>query len=384
MKVTSISGALIILFAIAGCGGDSIIHTGGPTGPFLFMVGQTSDNLFTFTGSDSGAISPMSSVPTGHAPSAVVMESLSSFQMNLFVADSASNNVAVFNIDPSTGRVSPTGISVAVGANPIAIGLREPSGIGGPNIPVDDGALYVLNQGSNSISGFKITDASGHMAEVPGSPFATQANPQAIAVVTGGTSPSNIASFVYVANGALGTISGFKVNADGSLTELTGSPFVTGGNISALASRLGGTILLASDAGNNKVLGFQIQNNGSLSPLPGSTVPAGNQPGALTFAFNDFVYVTNRGGNNLSAYKFDFASSTLTPIAGSPFATGTTPVALGTTRPLQLYVADQGSSDITGFNIDQNSGALTPISGSPFHTAAPPSSIQTLFFMNVD
>src|SRR6476661_6420645 len=132
MKATFISGALIILLAVAGCGGNSIIHTGGPTGPFLFMVGQTSDNLFTFTGSDSGAISPMSSVPTGHAPSAVVMESLSSFQMNLFVADSASNNVAVFNIDPSTGRVSPTGISVAVGANPIEIGLREPSGIGGP------------------------------------------------------------------------------------------------------------------------------------------------------------------------------------------------------------------------------------------------------------
>jgi hypothetical protein len=45
MKATFISGALIILLAVAGCGGNSIIHTGGPTGPFLFMVGQTSDNL---------------------------------------------------------------------------------------------------------------------------------------------------------------------------------------------------------------------------------------------------------------------------------------------------------------------------------------------------
>lgn len=384
MKGTSISGILIVFLAVAGCGGNSTVHIGGPAGPFLFMVGQTSDNLFTFKGSDRGAISAMASIPTGHAPSAVVMEALSSFQMSLFVADSASDNLAVFNIDPSTGAVNPTGISVAVGTNPIAIGLRGPSGIGGPNVPVDDGALYILNQGSSSISGFKITDASGHMAEVPGSPFATQANPQAIAVVTGGTSPSNLASFVYVANGALGTISGFKVNADGSLTELTGSPFAAGANISALASRSGGVILLASDAGNNKVLGFQIQNTGALSPLPGSTVAAGSQPGALTFAFNDFVYVANRGSNNVSAYQFDFAGSTLTPIAGSPFATGTTPVALGTTRPLQLYVANQGSSDITGFNIDQNTGALTLISGSPFHTPAPPSSIQTLFFMNVD
>jgi lactonase family protein with 7-bladed beta-propeller len=167
-------------------------------------------------------------------------------------------------------------------------------------------------------------------------------------------------------------------------TELTGSPFAAGTNISALVSRSGGVILLASDAGNNKVLGFQIQNNGSLTPLPGSTVAAGSQPGALTFTFNDFVYVANHGSNNVSAYKFDFATSTLTPIAGSPFATGTSPVALGTTRPLQLYVADQGSSDLTGFNIDLNTGALTQIPGSPFHTPAPPSSIQTLFVMNVN
>jgi 6-phosphogluconolactonase len=385
MKAAFVSGVLIVLLAVAGCGGNSRVPViGRPTGPFLFMVGQTSDNLFTFRGSDSGAISPMASVATGHAPSAVVMESLSSFQMNLFVADSASNNLAVFNIDPTTGTVNPTGITVPVGANPIAIGLRGPSGTGGANTTLDDGALYVLNQGSNSISGFKITDASGHMAELPGSPFATQASPQAIAVVTGGTSPSTLATFVYVANGALGTISAFKVNADGSLTELTGSPFAAGANISALGSRPGGVILLASDSGSNKVLGFQIQNNGSLTPLPGSTVAAGSQPGALTFTFNDFVYETNRGSNNVSAYKFDFATSTLTPIAGSPFAIGTSPVARGTTRPLQLYVADQGSSDLTGFNIDLNTGALTQIPGSPFHTPAPPSSIQTLFLMNVD
>lgn len=384
MKVTLISGVLIVFLAVAGCGGGSRIHFGSPTGPFLFMVGQTSDNLFTFKGSDSGAISAMASVPTGHAPSAVVMEVLSSFQMNLFVADSASNNLAVFNIDPTTGAVSPTGISVAVGTNPIAIGLRGPSGTSGPNIPVDNGALYILNQGSSSISGFKITDASGHMAEVPGSPFATKANPQAIAVVAGGSSPSSIATFVYVANGALGTISGFKVNADGSLTELTGSPFAAGANISALISRFSGAILLASDSGNNKLLGFKIDSSGALTPFASGPVAAGSQPGALTFSFNDFVYVANRGSNNLSGYKFDFASSTLTPIASSPFATGTTPVALGITRPLQLYVANQGSSDITGFNIDQNTGALTMVPGSPFHTPAPPSAIQTLFFMNVD
>ena len=387
MKAILTFGSLILiclLSIITGCGSSNGPHFGSPIGPFLFMVGQSSDNLFAFRGSNSGTVSGLTSAPTGHAPSAVVMESFSIDQMNLVVADSASNNLAVFALDPSTGAVTPSGISATVGSNPIAIGLRQPSGSSAPNTPVDRGALFVLNQGSNSISGFHVTDVSGHMTEVPGSPFATQSNPQAIAVVTGGTSASTIATFVYVANGALGTISGFKVNSDDSLTELAGSPFAVGTNISALASRLGGVILLASDSGANKVLGFKIANDGTLTALPGATVAAGSQPGALTFVINDIVYVANRGSNNVSGYKFDFAGSTLTPISGSPFAAGTTPVALGIARPLQLYVANQGSSDISGFNIDQNTGGLTPIAGSPFHAPAPPSAMQTLFVMNVD
>jgi 6-phosphogluconolactonase len=377
--------ATAALLLLAGCGSsDHQITIGKPVGPFLFTVGQTSDNLFSFTGSDSGAISPLSSTSTGSAPSAVVMQGFDIATFNLYVADSAANNVTVLSLNPTTGMTSGTGITVPAGSNPMALGLRQASGIAVANAPLDRGALYVLNQGSNNISGFNITDTAGHMTVTPGSPFATQTNPQALAVVTGGTSPTSIATFVYVANGSLGSISGFKANADGSLTEVPGSPFAVGANITALVGRAGGTILLASDAGNNKVLGFKISDTGVLTAFPASPFAAGSQPGAIMFAFNDFVYVVNRGSNNVSAYKFDFAGSTLTPINGSPFAAGTAPIALATTRPLQLYVANQGSSDVTAFTIDSNSGVLTQVAGSPFHLPASPNAMQTLFVMNVD
>jgi 6-phosphogluconolactonase (cycloisomerase 2 family) len=386
MKTTGFiaSFALVLLSSfLIGCG--SSVHIGGhPVGPFVFTVGQGSDNVFSFKGSNSGAISPISSAATGHAPSAIQLQSFETFRQSLYVTDSASNNLTVFALDSTSGAVSGTGVSFPVGTNPIAIGLRGASGVGTTTGPVDLGFVYVLNQGTSDISAFRVSDNRGNLAAVPGSPFATQANPQALAVVTGGTSPTNISTFVYVANGALGTISGFASNPDGSLTELAGSPFPAGGNISALAGRIGGVILLASDAGNNRILGFTIGPTGALTPFAGSPVAAGTQPGAILFADSSFVYVANRGSNNVSGYKFDFASSTLTPIPGSPFAAGTGPVALGTTRPAQLYVANQGSSDITAFNIDANSGALTQVSGSPFRVPAPPSSIQTLFIMNVD
>jgi len=379
--------ALLLVTALllsAGCSSDHQLTFGHPIGPFLFTVGQTSDNLFSFQGSNSGAISPIANTSTGSAPAAVAMQSLDIETFNLYVADSAANNITVLKLDPNSGRAGATGITVPVGSNPTALGVRQPSGNSASSLPIDRGAVYVLNQGSSSISGFNVTDAAGHMTAVPGSPFATQTNPQALAVVTGGTSPTTIATFVYVANGALGSISAFRANVDGSLSEVAGSPFAAGANISALAGRSGGTILLASDAGNNKLLGFTISATGALTAFPGSPFAAGSQPGAITFAFNDFVYVTNRGSNNVSGYKFDFTNSTLTPVPGSPFAAGTSPVALGIARPLQLYVANQGSSDMSAFNIDQNSGALTPVAGSPFHLPAAPNAVQTLFVMNVD
>jgi 6-phosphogluconolactonase len=383
MKTVHTFALVSLILVVASCG--SSVHVGGsPVGPFIFTVGKTSDNLFSFRGSDSGAISMASSAATGRAPSAVVMVPFSSFQQVLYVADSASNNLTVLNLNSTTGMVAPTGITFPVGVNPVAIGLRGSSGVVTSTGSPDFGALYVLNQGANSISGFRINDSAGHVSEVPGSPFATQANPQAFAVITGGTSPTNIATFIFVANGALGTISVFKANTDGSLTEVAGSPFAVGANISAVTGRPGGTVLLASDAGNNTVLGFKIQDTGALTAFAGSPFPAGNQPGATTFSSNDFVYVANRGGNSVSAYKFDFTSSTLTLIAGSPFPAGTNPIALSTTDSLQLYVANQGSSDISAFKMDPNTGALTQVTGSPFHVPTAPNAIQTLFFRNVD
>jgi len=247
----------------------------------------------------------------------------------------------------------------------------------------DFGTLYVLNQGSNSISGLHVTDLQGNLAAVPGSPFTTQTNPQSIAVVSNGglvTDPH----FVYVANGTLGSISAFKVNSDGSLTELTGSPFSAGTNVVFVAGRPGGRILMASDADTNKLLAFKIADDGTLTPFPGSPFAVGTQPGPIAFTqfSNTFVYVANRGSSNISAFQVDTTAFTLTPIPGSPFAVGTNPVAMSVMTSLsQLFVANQGSGDINGFKSDITTGVLSPITGAPMHVVIPPSGLQTFFVL---
>lgn len=378
MKGIFVSALVTLLIMTAGCGSSRHnVPIGSPVGPFIFMVGENSDNVLTLKGSASGAIAPSTIASTGHAPSAIMLLSLSTTQMDLFVTNSASNTVSVLNLDPTTGIASSAEITANVRTNPIDIALREPAGNG-----TDLGVIYVLNRGSNNISSFRIADAAGHLIEVSGSPFPTLTNPQALVVTSFGTSPTNITNFLYVANGTLGTISGFKIIADGSLIELAGSPFAAGANISALTQRPGGGILLASDAGTNQVLGFKFQDTGALTPF--TAVAAGSQPGKIIFGSSDFVYVANRASNSVSAYKFDFAASTLTPVAGSPFSVGINPVALGFTRANQLYIANQGTSDVSAFTADITTGALTPISGSPFPLSTAPNAMQTLFVMNVD
>ena len=383
MKAITFSVVLAVFLGLTGCSSNSnppITH-GGPVGPFIVTAGQTSDTVFNFKGDSAGAISQISSLPVGHSPSALLIQSPETSQQNVFVADAGSNNLTVLNLDPMSGMLSSAGISVSVGANPIAITFFG----GPPNPPVQPqfGFIYVLNQASSNISVFHIVDNVGHLSPVPGSPFPTQSNPQAFAVASTGIDSSS-ASFLYVANGALGTISVFHLNTDGTLAEISGSPFVVGGNISWVAAQaFGGPLLYASDTMNNNVIGFKVQSTGALTPVSGSPFAVGSQPGFIRIGINNFLYVANRGGNSVSGFKMDPVSGILTPVSGSPFTTGINPSSLAMARG-QLYVANHGSNSISAFTVDFNSGVLTPVSGSPFAVSTSPDWVEGLFIMNVD
>src|SRR5689334_3655077 len=73
------------------------------------------------------------------------------------------------------------------------------------------GLIYVPNQGSANVSGYTI-GSGGVLAATAGSPYAlgTGGNPGRTAVSSG---------YLYTSNGN-GTISTFKINANGTLTAL--------------------------------------------------------------------------------------------------------------------------------------------------------------------
>jgi DNA-binding beta-propeller fold protein YncE len=95
--------------------------------------------------------------------------------------------------------------------------------------------LYVSNAGDGTVSAFTISGSGATLTGgITGSPFiaggAASSLPTALAVDSSGR-------FLYVANGSIGTISGFAIGAGGGLTAVPNSPILA--TLDALGSTVG-------------------------------------------------------------------------------------------------------------------------------------------------
>ena len=121
------------------------------------------------------------------------------------------------------------------------------------------------------------------------------------------------ANLLYIINNDPTTgqnaVLGYSRAADGTLTDLPGSPFFTGGTgYRNVNERIGpddsdGELIISPDhrylfatnTGSNNISVFQVRLDGSLHLVPGSPFPSGGiQPVSLALA-NGFLYVVNRG-----------------------------------------------------------------------------------------
>jgi len=183
--------------------------------------------------------------------------------------------------------------------------------------------------------------------------------------------------------------------ADGSLTPLAGSPFLTGGTGVANPTQMLGPddldqnivadrtrrLLFVVNGGSNTIAVLHINADWSLTPVPGSPFPsAGSDPSSVGLA-GDKVYVVNKAmdpaqGNGVPNYTgFTLAASgALTPVPGS------TQTSVVGASPSQAYIdpthtllfgadflaptAPTPAGSLRAFHIDAN-GTLTPAPGTP-------------------
>jgi 6-phosphogluconolactonase len=380
MKALIAISTLLIIGLCIGCLGSSSSSI-APTLAFAYVVGEGDNGIRNFAEKSTGDLSPLAvpTVATNPRPVSIALHPSKNF---LYAANLTSNTVSGFNVDHTSGILSPIGTALtptpactspAVCSNPVSVAINS----GGQ-------FLFLLNQGSvspavpASISVFSIDTARGLLTPVAGSPFAfaslTAPNPQFLAI-----SPS--AGFLYVSNGASGNISAFSIASNGALVEVAGSPFPvgSGATVAGITIDSKGQFLYAADSVNNKIASFSIAGSGALGVVAGSPFATGTNPAAVAVdSTGSFLYSANQGSNNVSAFKI--TSGALTEIAGSPYALITTG-SVSTPQPIFLtvdvtntflYVANFGTSNISGFGIKASDGTLGLLTDSPFPLAVKP------------
>src|SRR5215470_1726796 len=336
---------------------------------FLYVTGPGTNEIFQFQVHSNGTITPLNpgNFGAGSNPVSVVFQTAGDFA---YVANFLGNNVTALQVNRGNGQLaipsrntplpSPTPSNIFnTGTGPIAM-TASPAG----------NFLFVLNQGSNNISGFAIDPTNGHLSAVSNSPFATGCSGSSLAIT-----PK--ADIVFVACPAAGTIQAMPVSSQGVLSSAT---TVRGpaGSPTFVSVDPTGRFLYMADPSANAIFGFTIGSNGALSAISGSPFASGTQPLALAAApEGNLLYVANNGSNNVSAFVIDKSSGKLAPVSGSPFATGGHGPSFVAATGAFVFVADQGTNDVAGFSIGSN-GGLTPLPNSPFNVATSPTWISLL------
>jgi YVTN family beta-propeller protein len=269
---------------------------------------------------------------TGSLPVAAAVDSTGGF---LYVANSGSGNVSQFKIDSATGALT-------------EVLPRTTSGLTPAFMTMDSGGnyLFVAEQGSNDVAAFQISAAG---ALTPVSSISVGASPSGLVLTSSG--------FLYVPVPNFSRITVLSENA-GTL-QLVGSFPVTDG-VGGIAVDSGAKFLYATNPATSTVSGFAIQADGSLAPVPGLTAGTGTLPvAAAVDSTGGFLYVANSGSGNVSQFKIDSATGALTAFTTATVSVGTNPVFIAMDPNARfVYVGNTGSKSVTELSI-KTDGSLT-------------------------
>jgi 6-phosphogluconolactonase len=235
--------------------------------------------------------------------------------------------------------------------------------------------IYVNNGGefnTHSVSGYAVA-ANGALSEIAGSPFLTGGSGIGIGITKDNMVIAAVGNFLYVPNGNSATITVFSINPQtGSLTPVPGSPFSLGIQLAliTLAVTSDNHFLYAAQAGHGDIAAFSIAANGALTPVPGSPFRTSDTRIAVS-PDGKFLFAVLLGTNLVDVYRIG-ADGALTPVPGSRVRLGDEdsgePYALEVNCASdRLFVGEQtfGATRIHVLNIAAD-GTLTPVPGSVF------------------
>jgi 6-phosphogluconolactonase (cycloisomerase 2 family) len=326
---------------------------------FVFAGNPATNNVSVLSFAADGSVTghPSSPFPTapGTAPRGLTMSADGRF---LFLADSGSNQVASFSIAadgaltqvsgspvasaraPSATAITPDGRFLYVTHGFFNDGLRSFSvgadgkltALATTTMPGNGSGIAVSPDGQHlyaiSTSGLFLFDihADGSLTQVTGSPFIASLFPDSIAVAPSG-------GFAYVGSVTHDDIHALKLAADGTPTVVGGAVATGSGNANpqnVVVSPTGQRVYVVNtgpiSGPDASAAAFSVAADGTLTPIGtnvslGTTNSAGG--GALSPDGRHFFAVRSNAGNNLESMLVG-TDGALSAAPGSPFADGGT------------------------------------------------------------
>lgn len=321
-------------------------------GAVYVQTNQAGGNeIAIFARSADGTLTLTDTVPTGGLGTGSGLGSQGSVILSndgrlLFTVNAGSNEISVFNIDPS-GLTWIDKVSSG-GTRPTSLTLYK-------------NLLYVLNAGGNGdITGF-VVDQAGKLSPMAGSTRPLSGNATAPAQV----SFSKDGSMLVVTERATNMIDTYMVGKDGLASGPMAHPS-SGITPFGFAFTQQGA-LIVSEAFGGAALASAVSSydvsNGGLNVISAS-VPTG-QTAACWIAVSKngkFAYSTNAGSGSVSAYRVE-TDGNLSLIDGAAGITGngTSPIDASVNNNGQyLYVLNGRTHNISAFAV-QADGTLTSI-----------------------
>jgi 6-phosphogluconolactonase len=212
-------------------------------------------------------------------------------------------------------------------------------------------------------------------------------------------------NFVYTNDdNAPNTVSAFQVDAEGSLSLITGSPFLTGGVGSGggkidpgkiTTARVDGRgFLYAGNTADGTISGFRVDpRTGRLDAVPGSPFPAlskDSDPALASSPSGEFLFASDDLAPEIHVFRISKETGTLTQVAGSPFNPGEPAQSLKVSPSGRFLAVGLENINAVGIFAIGKEGRLTQIPGSPFPTSGTPTAIDIdchsnrLFVSNTD
>lgn len=225
--------------------------------------------------------------------------------------------------------------------------------------------VYVANSGSSSISAYKLDPNSGALTAVTGSPFTSGVNPTALGTNTTG-------AFLYSANlgsgASNGGVSGWVVNTDGTLTGINGSPFLIANSYASIAVDPQTRFVFAGGGATADIQGFTIASgSGILTGLGGTTGTTGVPIRMAEDPAGKFLYVAE-GASGVDAFTISNAGA-LANVQNVPLG-GANGLAV---TSKYVYVADSATG-VNAYSINTGTGQLTAI-GAALAAGTNPSNV---------